>query len=83
MSVVGNFVPCIPLCFTWTLQYKKSVSKRCSRVQQYLSSVIILLSFDFLPPEFMNEDEKNLYEKLSEMLQEEDTSTVIDLPGNI
>lgn len=30
----------------------------------------------------MNEDEKNLYEKLSEMFQEEDTSTVIDLPGN-
>ncbi|XP_056593647.1 uncharacterized protein LOC130412876 [Triplophysa dalaica] len=33
--------------------------------------------------EFMNDDEKNLYEKLSEMLQEEDTSTVIDLPGTV
>lgn len=30
----------------------------------------------------MNEDERNLYEKLSEMFQEEDASTVIDLPGN-
>lgn len=29
----------------------------------------------------MNEDESNLYEKLSEMFQEEDASTVIDLPG--
>lgn len=29
----------------------------------------------------MNEDERNLYEKLSEMFQEEDASTVIDLPG--
>lgn len=76
-------MPCIPLCFIWTLHYKQSVSKRCSRVQQYRSSVIMLLCFDFLPPEFMNEDEKNLYEKLSEMLQEEDTSTVINLPGNI
>lgn len=29
----------------------------------------------------MNEDERSLYEKLSEMFQEEDASTVIDLPG--
>lgn len=29
----------------------------------------------------MNEDERNLYEKLSEMFQEEDASTIIDLPG--
>lgn len=29
----------------------------------------------------MNDDERNLYEKLSEMFQE-DASTVIDLPGN-
>lgn len=43
----------------------------------------MLLSLDFFPLEFMNEDEKNLYEKLSEMLREEDTSTIIDLPGNI
>ncbi len=29
----------------------------------------------------MNDDERNLYEKLYEMFQE-DASTVIDLPGN-
>uniref|UniRef100_A0A9J8AKE4 Orofacial cleft 1 candidate gene 1 protein n=2 Tax=Cyprinus carpio TaxID=7962 RepID=A0A9J8AKE4_CYPCA len=33
--------------------------------------------------EFMNEDERNLYDKLSEMFQEEDASTVIDLPGMV
>ncbi|KAG1953763.1 hypothetical protein F2P79_009278 [Pimephales promelas] len=36
---------------------------------------------DELELKFMNEDERNLYEKLSEMFQEEDASTVIDLPG--
>ncbi|KAK7123975.1 hypothetical protein R3I93_022166 [Phoxinus phoxinus] len=36
---------------------------------------------DELELKFMNEDERNLYEKLSEMFQEEDT--VIDLPGMV
>ncbi|XP_073719869.1 uncharacterized protein ofcc1 isoform X1 [Misgurnus anguillicaudatus] len=38
---------------------------------------------DELELSVMNEDEKNLYEKLSKMLQEEDTSTMIDLPGTV
>ncbi|XP_077100463.1 uncharacterized protein ofcc1 [Siphateles boraxobius] len=38
---------------------------------------------DELELKFMNEDERNLYEKLSEMFQEEDASTVIDLPGMV
>ncbi|XP_073797536.1 uncharacterized protein ofcc1 isoform X4 [Danio rerio] len=37
---------------------------------------------DELELKFINEDEKNLYEKLSEMFQE-DASTVIDLPGMV
>lgn len=31
--------------------------------------------------EFMHEDERGLYEKLSEILNEDEVSTVIDLPG--
>ncbi len=42
---------------------------------------VILIKSDFFFPEFMNDDERNLYEKLYEMFQE-DASTVIDLPGN-
>ncbi|XP_051970681.1 uncharacterized protein ofcc1 [Xyrauchen texanus] len=38
---------------------------------------------DELELKFMNADERNLYEKLSEMLQQEDTSTIIDLPGTV
>ncbi|XP_026056603.1 uncharacterized protein ofcc1 [Carassius auratus] len=38
---------------------------------------------DELELKFMNEDERNLYERLSEMFQEEDASTVIDLPGMV
>uniref|UniRef100_A0A8C1ZH50 Transmembrane protein n=1 Tax=Cyprinus carpio TaxID=7962 RepID=A0A8C1ZH50_CYPCA len=38
---------------------------------------------DELELKFMNEDERNLYDKLSEMFQEEDASTVIDLPGMV
>ncbi|XP_050954770.1 uncharacterized protein ofcc1 [Labeo rohita] len=38
---------------------------------------------DELELKFMNEDERNLYEKLSEMFREEDAFTVIDLPGMV
>lgn len=31
--------------------------------------------------EYLNEDEKKLYHRLSQMLGEDDTSTIIDLPG--
>ncbi|KAG9283544.1 hypothetical protein AMEX_G2316 [Astyanax mexicanus] len=36
---------------------------------------------DELELKFMHEDERGLYEKLSKMLNEDDASTVIDLPG--
>lgn len=35
----------------------------------------------FCVTEFMHEDERGLYEKLSHMLNEDEASTVIDLPG--
>lgn len=35
----------------------------------------------FCVTEFMHEDERGLYEKLSQMLNEDEASTVIDLPG--
>ncbi|XP_037389692.1 uncharacterized protein ofcc1 [Pygocentrus nattereri] len=38
---------------------------------------------DELELKFMHEDERGLYEKLSQMLNEDDASTIIDLPGSV
>ncbi|XP_041923944.1 uncharacterized protein ofcc1 isoform X2 [Alosa sapidissima] len=38
---------------------------------------------DELELKFLNEDEKTLYHKLSQMLSEDDASTIIDLPGTV
>lgn len=35
----------------------------------------------FCVTEFVHEDERGLYEKISQMLNEDEASTVIDLPG--
>ncbi|KAL7840915.1 hypothetical protein AOLI_G00262380 [Acnodon oligacanthus] len=38
---------------------------------------------DELELKFMHEDERGLYEKLSQMFNEDDASTIIDLPGSV
>lgn len=75
----------IPLCFVWTLQSMWNQSVRGVREysnKMYHMPMCNINQVWFFFPEFMNEDERNLYEKLSEMFREEDAFTVIDLPGN-
>ncbi|KAI4887878.1 hypothetical protein NFI96_015090, partial [Prochilodus magdalenae] len=45
--------------------------------------LLVMGRLSSLKREFMHKDERSLYEKLSQMLNEDDASTIIDLPGSV